>query len=318
MIKISVLDGYTLNPGDLDWSQLQALGECSFFDRTAPQQTVERARGADALLINKVVLGAEELEALPDLRYIGVSSTGVNVVDLDAARQRNIVVTNVPAYSTPSVAQHAFALMMELTRGVGRHSQLVHAGRWTSSPDFSFWDSPQIELAGLSLGVFGFGAIGQAVARIGRAFEMRILVHTRTPDPHAWPEIEFVSPDELFCRADVVTLHCPLNEKTENLVDARRLAQMKSSAFLINTGRGQLIDENALADALNADTLAGAGLDVLSQEPPTDENPLLSAQHCLITPHLAWATRAARQRLLDTVVANLQAFLAGTPGNRVG
>lgn len=318
MIKISVLDGYTLNPGDLDWSPLRALGTCAFFDRTPPALTVERARGADALLINKVVLGAAEIAALPDLRYIGVSSTGVNVVDLAAAQQRNIVVTNVPAYSTPSVAQHAFALLLELTRGVGRHSQLVHAGRWASSADFCFWDSPQIELAGLSLGLVGFGAIGQAMARIGRAFEMRILVHTRTPDPQGWPEVEFVAADELFRRADVVSLHCPLTEATERLVDARRLALLKTSAFLINTGRGQLIDEPALAEALNAGALAGAGLDVLSREPPAGENPLLAARNCLITPHLAWATRAARQRLLDTVVANLRAFLAGTPANRVG
>lgn len=316
-MKITLLDGHTLNPGDLDWSRLQTLGECNIFDRTLPEQTVERARGADGLLTNKVPLGAEQMESLPGLRYIGVLSTGVNVVDLDAARQRNIVVTNVPAYSTSSVAQHVFALLLELTRGVGLHARLVHDGAWVKSPDFTFWQSPQIELAGQTMGLVGFGAIGQAVARIGRAFEMCVLVHTRSPDSQRWPEIEFVPLDEVFSRADVVSLHCPLTSETSRLVDARRLALMKRSAFLINTGRGPLIDEAALARALDDEILAGAGLDVLSQEPPAADNPLLAAHNCLITPHLAWATKAARQRLLDTVIANIEAFLSGTPRNQV-
>ena len=316
-MKITLLDGYTLNPGDLDWSGLQALGECTLFERTLPEQTVERARGAEGLLTNKVPIGAEQMEALPGLRYIGVLATGVNVVDLEAARQRGIVVTNVPAYSTPSVAQHVFALLLELTRGVGLHARLVRDGAWVKSPDFAFWESPQVELAGQVMGLVGFGAIGQAVARIAGAFEMRVLVHTRTPDAQRWPEIEFVALDELFSRADVVSLHCPLTPDTSRLVDARRLALMKRSAFLINTGRGPLIDEAALAKVLNDQTLAGAGLDVLSQEPPSADNPLLAARNCLITPHLAWATRASRQRLLDTVIANIEAFLSGTPRNRV-
>lgn len=316
-MNITVLDGYTVNPGDLDWSALQALGHCTIFDRTPPPQTIERARGAEVLLTNKVMLGAAELEALPDLRYIGVLATGVNIVDLDAARQRNIVVTNVPAYSTASVAQHVFALMLELTRGVGRHAQLVREGRWSASPDFCFWDSPQIELAGRTVGLVGFGAIGQSVARIAQAFEMAVLVHTRTPEPQAWPDIAFLPLDDLFRQADFISLHCPLTRETENLVDARRLALMKASAFLINTGRGPLLDEAALAKVLATEAIAGAGLDVLSQEPPAEDNPLLTAKNCLITPHLAWATKAARQRLLATVVANLEAFMAGAPQNRV-
>ncbi|HKL24827.1 MAG TPA: D-2-hydroxyacid dehydrogenase [Desulfuromonadales bacterium] len=316
-MKITVLDGYTLNPGDLDWTPLEDLGDCRIFERTPPSQTVERASGSEILITNKVALGSNELKHLPDLQYIGVSATGVNVVDLDAARQRDIVVTNVPAYSTPSVAQLTFALIMELARRVGMHAELVRRGRWTQAPDFSFWESSQIELTGKVLGLVGFGAIGQAVARIGRALEMRILVHTRTPRPREWPEVEFVALDDLFRLADVVSLHCPLNEETEQLVDARRLKLMKATAFLINTGRGGLVAEPALSRALQQGLLAGAGLDVLSAEPPPADNPLLSAPNCLITPHLAWATRAARRRLMETVVANVAAFLAGDPQNRV-
>lgn len=316
-MKIAVLDGYTMNPGDLDWDVLQGLGDCRIYERTSPEQVVERARGAEILVTNKVLLGKAELNALPEVRYIGVSATGVNVVDLDTARQRRIVVTNVPAYSTASVAQQVFALLLELTRAAGRHAELVRAGRWVTSPDFAFWVSPQVELAGLTIGLVGFGAIGQAVARIAQAFGMSVLVHTRTPQSQQWPELTFVSLDELFQQADIVSLHCPLTDETMRLVDARRLSLMKPSAFLINTGRGPLVDEVDLAAALTDGTLAGAGLDVLSQEPPTADNPLLSAPHCLITPHLAWATSAARQRLLDTVVANIAAFLAGSPQNRV-
>ena len=316
-MRVVVLDGYTMNPGDLDWEPLHSLGDCKIFERTPSAQVVERARDAAILVTNKVVLGETELNVLPELRYIGVSATGVNVVDLEAARQRGIVVTNVPAYSTASVAQQAFALLLELTRAAGRHAELVRAGRWVASPDFAFWDSPQVELAGLTLGLVGFGAIGQAVARIAQAFGMCVLVHTRTPQPQQWPDVTFLPLDDLFQQADVVSLHCPLTDDTAQLVNGRRLSLMKPSAFLINTGRGPLVDEAALASALSEGTLAGAGLDVLSQEPPHADNPLLSAPRCLITPHLAWATSAARQRLLDTVVANIAAFLAGSPQNRV-
>jgi glycerate dehydrogenase len=316
-MKIVVLDGYTANPGDLDWLPLAAFGELTVHDRTPATLLLERAAGAQVLLTNKVLLGAAELASLPDLRYIGVLATGYNVVDVNAARERGITVTNVPAYSTPSVAQHVFALLLELTRGTGRHAALVSAGRWSAAPDFCFWDSPQVELAGLTFGIVGFGAIGQAVARIALAFDMRVLAHTRTPDPAGWPEVDFVGLDELFARADVVSLHCPLTEETRGLVNASRLATMKPTAFLLNTGRGPLVDEAALAVALREACREGAGLDVLSQEPPPADNPLLSAPNCIITPHLAWATKAARQRLLNVSIDNVRAFLAGKSQNVV-
>ena len=316
-MKIVVLDGYTLNPGDLDWAPLAELGQLIVHERTAAELVQSRAAGAQALLTNKVVLGREQIAALPNLRYIGVLATGVNVVDLEAAAERGIVVTNVPAYSTASVAQHVFALLLELTRGVGRHAELVRAGAWTRSADFAFWDSPQVELAGKTMGLIGFGRIGQAVARIARAFDMRVLVHTRTPTAHPDADVEFVAIEPLLARADVVSLHCPLTQATERLFNAERLVLMKPSALLINTGRGALIDEAALAEALQKGRLAGAGLDVLATEPPAAENPLLAAPNCLITPHLAWATLSARQRLMAVVVANLQAFLAGKPQNQV-
>lgn len=317
-MKIVVLDGYTANPGDLDWSPLAALGELTVHDRTPAVLTVERAAGAKMLLTNKVVLGAAELAALPELRYVGVLATGYNVIDIGIARQRGIVVTNVPAYSTPSVAQHVFALLLELSRGAGRHAALVRQGRWNSAPDFAFWEGAQVELSGMTLGLVGFGAIGQAVARIARAFDMQVMAHTRRPEPAAWPEVTFLGIDELFGRADVISLHCPLTEETRGMVNAQRLETMKPSAFLINTGRGPLVDEAALAAALHAGRIAGAGLDVLAQEPPAADNPLLTAPNCVITPHLAWATRAARSRLLETAVANVRAFVEGKPQNRVG
>jgi glycerate dehydrogenase len=252
------------------------------------------------------------------LRYIGVLATGYNVVDVAAAGAHGVAVTNVPAYSTPSVAQHVFALLLDLTRGAGHHAALVRQGSWSAAPDFAFWATPQVELAGLTFGIVGFGAIGQAVARIALAFGMRVLVQTRRPDPAAWSDVAFVTSDQLFAEADVVSLHCPLTEETRGMVNSTRLAAMKPSAYLLNTGRGPLVDEAALAAALRDGRLAGAGLDVLAQEPPPADNPLLSAPNCVITPHLAWATKAARQRLLDVAVDNVRAFLAGREQNRVG
>ncbi len=315
-MKVVVLDGHALNPGDLSWDGLSQLGDLTVHDRTPADQTVARAAGADVVLTNKVVLGEKEFSSLPGLRYVGVLATGVNVVDLAAAAKRGIVVTNVPAYSTPSVAQHVFALLLELSRGVGRHAARVREGAWCTSPDFAFWESPQVELAGKIFGIVGYGGIGRAVARIARAFDMQVLVYTRTPDP-AENQVEFTSLERVFSEADVVSLHCPLTPATQGLVDAARLATMKPDAFLINTGRGPLVDEAALAAALRHGVIAGAGLDVLSQEPPSTDNPLLAAPRCLVTPHLAWATLAARQRLMATVVANVQAFLAGQPQNQV-
>ena len=316
-MNIVVLDGYTLNPGDLSWTELQSLGPCEIHGRTAPDQLLARAANAEILLTNKVVLNRATLAALPKLRYIGVLATGVNVVDTAVARERNISVTNIPGYGTRAVAQHTFALLLELTHHVGHHAQTVRDGQWSRSPDFCYWDFPLLELAGLTLGIIGYGAIGREVAKIAQAFGLRVLIHTRTKPTDLPPGVEHVQLDELFTRADIVSLHCPLTPETKNLVNAPRLALMKPSAFLINTSRGPLVDEPALAAALNTSHLAGAALDVLSVEPPPATNPLLTAKNCLITPHLGWATRAARERLLQIACANLRAFLAGQPQNVV-
>ncbi len=320
-MKIVVLDGHAMNPGDLSWRGLEELGELTVHDRTPAGQVVERAQGAEIVLTNKSPLPRQTIEALPHLRYIGVQATGFNVVDAEAARERGVTVTNVPGYSTRSVAQMVMALLLELTQQVGHHAELVRRGRWSASPDFCCWDRPLVELDGLTIGIVGFGAIGRGVARLARAFGMRVLIHTRHPDDYrATPqgrEVEFVDLESLFCRSDVVSLHCPLTPQTEGMVDAERLGRMKPGAFLINTGRGPLVDEAALAEALNAGRLAGAGLDVLSAEPPSADNPLLQARNCFITPHIAWATRAARERLMASVVENVRAFLAGKPENVV-
>lgn len=311
-MNIVVLDGFTLNPGDLDWAGLEALGECVIHDRTPPDRVLERAAGAGAVLTNKVALGRAHMAGLPELRYIGVLATGYNVVDLAAARERKIVVTNVPAYSTDSVAQWVFAMLLHRTHRVADHAASVRAGEWQRCPDFCYRLDPLVELAGRTMGIVGFGRIGRAVARIARAFGMRVVVSTSRP-PEDSEGCEILSLDEVFQTADVVTLHCPLTPETERLVDRRRLALMKPGAFLINAGRGPLLDEEAVADALNSGRLAGAGLDVLSSEPPHPGNRLIAARNCVITPHIGWGTRAARIRLLGIAVDNLRAFLAGTP-----
>jgi glycerate dehydrogenase len=314
-VKIVVLDGYTMNPGDLSWKGLESLGECAVYERTPPERVVERAAGAEVVLTNKVVLDGAVMARLPDLKYIGVLATGYNVVDTAAARERGIVVTNVPAYSTRSVAQLVMALVLELAHHVGHHARTVREGRWTASKDFAYWDHPLVELEGLVMGIVGFGQTGRAVADMARAFGMRVLVHTRTPT--AGPGVEFVDLATLLRRSDVVSLHCPLTPETEGLVNAKRLATMKPTAFLINTSRGPVVNERDLAEALGAGRIAGAGLDVLSTEPPKADNPLLAAKNCFITPHFAWATRAARERLMKTVVENVRGFLAGRPQNVV-
>jgi glycerate dehydrogenase len=320
-MNIVVLDGYTLNPGDLSWEGLERLGSCEVFDRTPAAQVAERAKEAEIVLSNKTVLDREIIGKLPRLRYIGVLATGYNVVDLEAARERGVAVTNVPAYSTASVAQMVFALLLELSTQVGHHAGEVRRGRWSQSPDFCFWEKPLIELEGRTMGIVGFGQIGRRVARLAEGFGMHVLVQTRNPDRYKGnlqnAGIEFVELIELLRRADVVSLHCPLTPETEGLIDAERLALMKPTAFLINTGRGPLVDQAALAAALNAKRLAGAGLDVLSQEPPPADNPLLKAENCIITPHIAWATREARERLMTTAVDNVLAFLEGKPKNVV-
>jgi glycerate dehydrogenase len=316
-MSIVVLDGYTTNPGDLSWEPLSVLAPCTVWDRTAPAEVIARLADAEIVLTNKTPLAAETLAALPKLRLISVLATGVNVVDVAAAKAQGITVCNVPAYSTPGVAQAVFALLLELTNRTGHHSDSVHAGRWSAGPDFSYWDGTLVELAGLTLGVVGYGAIGSAVAAVGRAFGMQILGNRRSAQGPIPEGGEFVTLDRLFQESDVVTLHCPLTPQTAGLVDAARLAQMKPTAYLINTARGPLVQESPLLDALQAGRLAGAGLDVLSVEPPAPDHPLLRAPNCVITPHIAWATRAARQRLIAQSAANIAAFLAGVPVNVV-
>lgn len=314
-MKIVVIDGHTMNPGDLDWSPLQRWGECSLFERTSPADVLDRCQDAEIVITNKVVFDKAILAQLPRLHYLGVSASGVNIIDLAAARSAGIVVTNVPGYSTDSVVQAVFAHLLNLTTYTAQHAASVKSGAWSQSPDFCYWETPLIELAGLTLGIVGFGKIGRGVARIAHAFGMNVCFYMpRTvADAPAWAKQ--VNLETLFADSDVVSLHCPLTDETRELVNRGRLALMKPSAFLINSGRGPLVDEAALAEALNSGRIAGAGLDVLSSEPPAIDNPLLKAKNCCITPHIAWATRASRQRLLDAVVANIADFLSGSPRN---
>ena len=308
---IVILDGFTANPGDISWAAIEALGNCKIYDRTGEADVVARAADADIVLTNKTLITQKSLAALPRLRYIGVLATGYNTVDVQAAQQRGILVCNVPEYSTPNVTQAVFALLLELTNRTGHHSQTVHEGRWSASPDFCYWDGELVELAGRTLGIVGYGRIGKAVAAVGSAFGMQILAHRRT----ASDDPQFVSLDRLLSESDVVSLHCPLVPDTKELINAARLAQMKQSAFLINTARGALIHEPDLAAALNTERIAGAGLDVLSVEPPLASNPLLSARNCVLTPHVAWATRNARLRLLEVTAANIRSYLLNRPQN---
>ena len=317
MKRIVVLDGYTLNPGDLTWKDLEALGWCTVYDRTAPEETVARAEGAEIVITNKTKLPSDVIGQLPDLKYIGVLATGYNVVDIETASSRGILVTNVPAYSTHSVAQMVFAHLLNLSLQVGRHAQTVSSGKWSSCPDFCYWDTPLIELAGLAMGIIGFGRIGRAVAGLALGFGMKTIAYDITAPADAPQGCRFVGLDDVFRESDVVTLHCPLTAENKNLVNEQRLAMMEKTAFLINTSRGPLINEQALAQALNDGNIAGAGLDVLSSEPPKKDNPLLTAKNCFITPHISWATRAARERLLKVAVDNVAAFLEGRPLNVV-
>ena len=315
-MNIVVLDGFTLNPGDLSWAELKSLGPCTIYDRTPPPALAERAAAADILLTNKTELTSAAIRNLPTLKYIGVLATGTNVVDLAAARARGIPVTNVPAYGTKSVAQLTFALLLELAQHVGHHAQTVREGRWTRSVEWCYWDFPLIELDGLALGIVGLGRIGRAVVELGAAFGMRVLASSPSASP-APPFVRLVELDALFRESDVVSLHCPLTPQTANLVNAHRLSLMKPTAFLLNTSRGPLVDQAALADALNSGRIAGAALDVLSTEPPPADNPMLTAKNCIITPHMAWGTRAARSRLMNIAIENVRAFLQGKPRNLV-
>jgi glycerate dehydrogenase len=356
-MKIVVLDGYTANPGDLSWEELEKLGACEIHDRTPGAEVAAHARDAEVLLTNKTVISRATIAALPKLRYIGVLATGFNIVDIDAAKEREIPVCNIPEYGTPNVAQAVFALMLELTNRTGHHADTVRAGCWSISKDFCYWDGSLIELNGLTLGLVGYGRIAQATARIAHAFGMKVLATRRRgaalpienalttdprirapriddvftpvtgavaalppsqdPAPEHGSTLEFVDLDRLFAESDFVSLHCPLTPETKEMVNASRLGLMKSSAFLINTARGALVNEQDLADALNQGRIAGAGLDVLSTEPPPASNPLISAKNCVITPHIAWATRKARARLLQVAVENIAAWIAGQPRNVV-
>lgn len=323
-MHIVILDGYTLNPGDLSWKELQSLGSCTIYDRTPVNEIVQRAINSEIVLTNKVPLTREILSQLPKLKYIGVLATGYNIIDTAAAKEKNIIVTNVPAYSTSSVAQAVFALLLELTNRVGHHSYEVRNGKWSRTPDFSFWDFPLVELSGKTFGIIGFGNIGQAVAKIALAFGMKVIVSTRTSNTsqvlktcEVLPNLEFTDTETVLKNSDVVSLNCSLNEQTRLLINEKRLRLMKPTALLINTSRGQLVDEQALVNALNNNQLAGAALDVLSVEPPPSNNPLFTAKNCVITPHIAWASKSSRLRLMDTVVENIRGFLNNSPVNIV-
>jgi glycerate dehydrogenase len=347
-MKIVVLDGYTLNPGDLTWDGLRALGDCDIHDRLRDDELVPRAAPAAIMLSNKMTVSRKHMSQLPNLRYIGVTATGYNIVDVEAARERKIVVTNVPAYGTTSVAQMTFALLLELTQRTGHHAQTVRDGRWAKSPDFCYWDFPLVELDGLTMGIIGFGRIGRAVAHLAQAFGMKVMASGRSKPGDLSPlrssrrkeahfshrqsaidqslltsaatgslDVAWTDLETLLRASDVVSLHCPLTPETKHLINAQRLVMMKPTAFLLNTSRGPLIDEPALAEALGRGQIAGAGLDVLSQEPPPADHPLYAAPNCFITPHIAWATRAARARLMRVAVENVRAFINGKPQNVV-
>lgn len=316
-MQIVVLDGHTLNPGDLSWAGLHELGQCQIHDRTSPDDIVQRAQEAEIVLTNKTQLSKETIAQLPKLRYIGVLATGYNVVDVEAASQQNICLTNIPAYGTVSVAQMVFAHLLNLTQHVAEHGQSVQAGDWSRSRDFCYWNFPLVELAGLTMGIIGLGRIGQTTARLALGFGMKVIYFDVEKSITPQLDAQAVDLDTLFKESDVVSLHCPLTDSNYRLVNEQRLQLMKPTAFLINTSRGPLIDEKALADALNTGKIAGAGLDVLSREPPEADNPLTKAKNCYITPHIAWATRAARQRLMDIALTNIRAFINGKPQNVV-
>ncbi len=317
-MRIVVLDGYTLNPGDLSWDPLKRLGNLTVYDRTAPELLLERAADAEALLVNKVALNAAALGLLKKLQYVGVLATGYDRIDLAAANALGITVSNIPTYGTESVAQLTFALLLELCHHVGTHGEAVRAGAWSQSKDWCFWQTPLIELAGKTLGVAGFGRIGRRVAEIARAFRMQVLAvdEVRSTAPPGL-DFQWATLEEALRAADVLSLHCPLTPENQGMMNAARLAMMKPSAFLINTARGGLVVDQDLAEALNEGRLAGAALDVVSSEPPPASNALLHARNCILTPHLAWATREARERLMNAVVDNLAAFASNRPRNVV-
>jgi glycerate dehydrogenase len=316
-MKIVILDGYTLNPGDLNWGELKILGECQVFDRTPPALVVQRASNAEILLTNKTPVSRRAIYQLENLKYIGVLATGYNIVDVQAARERNVPVSNVPTYGTYSVAQMTMALILELTQHTGLHSDMVRKGHWSIAKDWCFWQQPLIELAGKTMGIIGYGRIGQMTGHMAAAFGMKVMATDPLLPSGKHKGVQIVDLDTLLRESDFICLHCPLTPKTDQLINLEKISMMKRTAFLINTSRGQLVNEHDLAKALNEGRIAGAGLDVLRVEPPPPDNPLLNAKNCLITPHIAWATRSARVRLMRVVVENIKAFLNNKPQNVV-
>lgn len=313
-MKITVLDGFAVNPGDLDWGILEPYGQVTVYDRTeSQQQSIQRIGDSQIVLVNKTPLPASVIEACPSIRMIGMLATGYNIVDVECARRHGIPVCNVPCYSTDSVAQFSIALLLEICHHIGRHDVLVHQGAWTSCQDFCLWTTPQIELAGKTMGIIGYGRIGQKTAEIARTLGMEVLAYSRTPKP----EGTFVDLDTLLAQSDVISLHCPLFPQTRELINRERIAKMKDGAILINTARGGLLEEQAVADALAEGKLRAVGLDVATVEPIQKDNPLLSAPNCVITPHMAWTPIEARRRLLNTVKENIRCFIQGCPQNVV-
>lgn len=317
-MKIVILDSNALNPGDMSWDQIRTFGDVTTYPRTqGKDEIITRIADSEIVLLNKVPIDADILDACPSIKLICCLSTGYNVVDIHAARARNVPVCNVPAYSTAAVSQFTFALLLELCHRIGHHDKTVHDGKWAACPDFCYWDTPQMELAGKTIGIIGFGRIGQAVGRIARAMGMKVLAYSRSRRPEGEEIAEYVDLDTLLAHSDIVSLHCPLFPESENLINAATIAKMKDGAILLNTARGQVIDETAVADALNSGKLRGAAMDVVSEEPISPTNPLLSAPNCIITPHMAWAPMETRQRILDVTVENINGYLSGNPVNIV-
>ncbi|GAE27299.1 D-3-phosphoglycerate dehydrogenase [Halalkalibacter wakoensis JCM 9140] len=323
MLKAVVLDGYTLNPGDLDWSPLESLVDVTIYDRTTYSRdevalVIERAKDADIILTNKTPIPKKAIESLPKLKYIGMLSTGFDAVDIKAAKERNIPVANIPSYGTDAVSQFAIGLLLELCHHIGSHNDSVKRGEWTNNADWCFWNYPLIELSGKTMGIIGYGRIGQATGRIAQALGLKILAYNRTANKDLEGEkMKFVELNELYEKSDVIALHCPLTEDNKGFINKESISKMKDGVIIINNSRGPLINEQDLADALNNNKVGGAALDVVTTEPIREDNPLLTAKNCIITPHISWATKEARQRLFNTSVENLESILNGTPINIV-
>ncbi|MFA9381031.1 MAG: D-2-hydroxyacid dehydrogenase [Acetanaerobacterium sp.] len=316
-MKIVILDGYTENPGDLSWGGFEKLGEMAVYDRTSADKIIERIGDADAVITNKTPITAQTLDACPNVKYIGVLATGYNVVDIVAAKEKGVLVTNIPTYGTAAVGQFAIALLLEICHHGGHHSEAVHAGRWTQNEDWCFWDYPLIELAGKTMGIIGFGRIGQVTGTIAKSLGMKVIAHDLNQNDTGRQIAEYVELDELFVQSDVISLHCPLFPATEGIINSGSISKMRDGVIILNNSRGPLIVEQDLADALNSGKVYAAGLDVVSSEPIKGDNPLLKAKNCIITPHISWAPRESRQRLMDIAVGNLRAYIAGRPVNVV-